>query len=111
MVALAYDAHPILIDLVEERLEFARSLGVKYTVNLKTDNLVEKISEYTNGKMVQCALEASGANSAIRATLDIICQAGRIASSGSSRIVRVTFTVIGSSFLMTIRPSRSAVTE
>ena len=36
---------------------------------------------------------------------------GRIASSGSSRIVRVTFTVIGSSFLMTIRPSRSAVTE
>lgn len=82
MVALAYDAHPILIDLVEERLEFARSLGVKYTVNLKTDNLVEKISEYTNGKMVQCALEASGANSAIRATLDIICQAGRIAFTG-----------------------------
>ena len=36
---------------------------------------------------------------------------GRIASSGSSRIVRVTFTVIGSSFLMTSRPSRSAVTE
>ena len=82
MVALAYDAHPILIDLVEERLEFARSLGVKYTVNLKTDNLVEKISEYTNGKMVQCALEASGANSAIRATLDIVCQAGRIAFTG-----------------------------
>lgn len=30
---------------------------------------------------------------------------------GQRRIVRVTFTVIGSSFLMTIRPSRSAVTE
>ena len=32
--------------------------------------------------MVQCALEASGANSAIRATLDIVCQAGRIAFTG-----------------------------
>ena len=34
---------------------------------------------------------------------------GRIASSGSSRIVRVTFTVIGSSFLMTIRPSTAVI--
>jgi len=36
---------------------------------------------------------------------------GRIASSGSSRIVRVTFMVIGSSFLSDTRPSRLADTE
>lgn len=82
MAALAYGAHPILIDLVEERLAFARSIGVEYTVNLKTDCLTEKIAAFTGGNMAHCALEASGANSAIRSTLDIVCHAGRIAFTG-----------------------------
>lgn len=82
MAALAYGAEPIMIDMVEERLEFARELGVKYIINLKTDDLLEKVKEFTNGQMAQCALEASGANSAIRSTLDIVCHAGRIAFTG-----------------------------
>lgn len=82
MAALAYGAEPILIDLVAERLEFARSLGVKHVVNLKTDDLVASVAEYTNGRMAECVLEASGANSAIRSTLDIVCHAGRIAFTG-----------------------------
>lgn len=82
MTAICYGAEPILIDLVEERLEFAKTLGVKYVVNLKTDNLVEKIKEYTNGRMCECVMEASGANSAIRSSLDIVCHAGRIIFTG-----------------------------
>ena len=34
MVALHYGAEPIMIDLVKERLDFAKSLGVQYTINL-----------------------------------------------------------------------------
>ena len=82
MVALHYGAEPILIDLVSERLDFAKSLGVKYTINLREENLVEKVAEYTNGRMAECVMEASGANSAIRATLDIVSHAGRIALTG-----------------------------
>ena len=82
MVALHYGAEPILIDLVNERLDFAKTLGVKYTINLREENLVEKVKEYTNGRMAECVLEASGANSAIRATLDIVSHAGRIALTG-----------------------------
>lgn len=82
LTAIHYGAEPILIDLVEERLAFARSLGVKHTINLKTDDLVEKVREYTNGRMAECVMEASGANSAIRATLDIASHAGRIALTG-----------------------------
>ncbi len=82
LTAIHYGAEPILIDLVEERLAFARSLGVKYTINLNTDDLVEKVREYTNGRMAECVMEASGANSAIRATLDIVCHAGRIIFTG-----------------------------
>lgn len=82
MVALHYGAEPIMIDLVKERLDFAKSLGVQYTINLREENLVEKVSEYTNGRMAECVMEASGANSAIRATLDIVSHAGRIALTG-----------------------------
>lgn len=82
MAAIHYGAEPILIDLVEERLEFAKTLGVKYVVNLKTDDLLSKIEEYTNGRMCECVMEASGANAAIRSALDIVCHAGRIIFTG-----------------------------
>lgn len=82
MAAIHYGAEPILIDLVEERLEFAKTLGVKYVVNLKTDDLLSKIEEYTNGRMCECVMEASGANTAIRSALDIVCHAGRIIFTG-----------------------------
>lgn len=82
MVALHYGAEPIMIDLVKERLDFAKSLGVRYTINLREEDLVEKVNEYTNGRMAECVMEASGANSAIRATLDIVSHAGRIALTG-----------------------------
>lgn len=82
MVALAYDAKPILIDMVEERLAFARELGVEMTVNLKNEDLMEKVKTYTDGKMCQCVMEASGANAAIRSTLDLVCHAGRVVFTG-----------------------------
>lgn len=82
MVALAYKAKPIVIDLVEERLQSAKELGVQYTVNLTTDDLIEAVKEFTDGKLCPCVLEASGANSAIRSTLDIACHAARIAYTG-----------------------------
>lgn len=82
MVALHYGAEPIMIDLVKERLDFAKSLGVRYTINLREEDLVEKVREYTNSRMAECVMEASGANSAIRATLDIVSHAGRIALTG-----------------------------
>lgn len=82
MAAMHYGAEPIVIDLVDERLEFARSIGVKYCINLRKDDLVEKVREYTNGRMAECVIEVSGANAAIRSALDIVCHAGRIALIG-----------------------------
>lgn len=82
LTAIHYGAEPILIDLVEERLAFAKGLGVKYVINLKTDNLLERIAEYTNGRMAECVMEASGANAAIRSALDMVSHAGRIIFTG-----------------------------
>ncbi len=82
LVAIAYGAKPILIDPVQERLSYARELGVERTVHLGEEDLIEKVMDYTDNKLCECVLEASGANSAIRSTLDLVCHAGRVALTG-----------------------------
>ena len=82
MCALHYGAVPIVIDPIKARLEKARELGVSLTIHLGEENLEQKIREYTNGRMAEVVLEASGANSAIRHTLDIVSYAGRIVLTG-----------------------------
>lgn len=82
MTALAYGAEPIMIDLVEERLLQAKQLGVRYTIDLRKENAEEKVREYTGGNMAHLVMECSGANAAVRSTLDLVCNAGRITLTG-----------------------------
>lgn len=82
LCAIEYGAIPILIDMVEERLELAKSLGVEHVINLKRDDLVEKIKEFTDGHMAQVVMEASGAEQAILNTLSIVSHAGRVILTG-----------------------------
>ncbi|CAJ0952041.1 unnamed protein product [Ranitomeya imitator] len=80
--ALHYNAIPILVDLVEERLAYAKTLGVIYTINPLKTQVIEQVKEITAGSLAQVVVEASGANSAIRQTLDLASFAGRIAFTG-----------------------------
>ena len=82
MSAIAYGAEPILIDLVDERLEMAKELGVKYVINSGKEDLVAKVAEYTDGRMAELVMECSGANPAVRSTLVIVANAGRITLTG-----------------------------
>ncbi|MDL2217175.1 zinc-binding alcohol dehydrogenase family protein [Christensenellaceae bacterium OttesenSCG-928-M15] len=82
LCAIAYGAEPILIDPVEKRLEYAKTLGVKHTIPLNEGPATAKIRDITNGRMAEVVMEASGANSAIRSTLDMVSHAGVIALTG-----------------------------
>ena len=82
MVAQAYGAHAILLDLVEERLNFAKELGIEYTINSGKEDAEARIREITGGVMAQQVMECSGANAAVRATLDYVSHAGRITLTG-----------------------------
>lgn len=82
MVAQAYGAHAILMDLVQERLDFASSLGIEHVINSSKEDAKERIAEITNGDMAQLVMECSGANSAIRSSLDYVANAGRITLTG-----------------------------
>ncbi len=82
MSAISYGAKPIVIDVVNERLQFAKELGVNDTINSAEENLAEKVAEFTDGRMAELVMECSGANGAVRSTLDIVSNAGRITLTG-----------------------------
>lgn len=62
-------AEIIMVDMDENRLEFAKELGATCAINSAKEDVVEKILEMTNGKGVDVAIEAVG----LPATWDI-CQ-------------------------------------
>lgn len=82
MVAEAYGAHAILIDLVQERLDFAKDLGIEYIINSGKEDPAAVVSEITGGNMAHLVMECTGANACIRSSLDLVCHAGRITFTG-----------------------------
>ena len=82
MVAECYGAHAIIIDLVQERLDFAKSVGIEYTINSGKEDAEARIREITGGNMAQLVMECTGANPCIRGTLDLVSNAGRITLTG-----------------------------
>lgn len=82
MVAEAYGAHAILIDVVQERLDFGKELGVEYIINSANEDPVAAVAKITDGTMAQLVMECTGANVCIRGTLDLVSNAGRITFTG-----------------------------
>lgn len=80
--ALALEAIPVVVDPVEERLEFARKLGVKYTINPVRQDAVSEIKAITQGTMAEVVIEASGNAAAIRSSIDYAAYSGRISLVG-----------------------------
>ena len=54
-------ANPIIaVDLLDDKLEYARSLGATHTINASKDDPVERILEFTSGAGADYAFEAIG---------------------------------------------------
>lgn len=82
IIARAKGGIPIMVDVVDERLNLARKFGMDYTVNSISQDAVEEISCLTGGRMAECVCEVSGNPAGIRATLDYAAATGRIALTG-----------------------------
>ena len=82
LAAVQYGAIPILVDILEQRLEYAKSLGIEHIVNPHKEDDIKRIKEITSGRMAEVVMEASGANISIKNTLHYASFAGRIALTG-----------------------------
>ncbi len=82
MVAKLYGAEPILVDIVQERLDEAKRHGIEHTINPAAENAVMRIKELTNGRMSETVIEASGAGAGVANSLHYASYLGRIALLG-----------------------------
>ncbi|MCK3658328.1 alcohol dehydrogenase [Pasteurellaceae bacterium Pebbles2] len=82
LVAKIYGAIPILVDILDKRLEYAKSIGISHCINPSKENDLDIIRSITNGKMAEAVIEASGANISIQNTLKYASFAGRIGLTG-----------------------------
>ncbi|MGG1597339.1 MULTISPECIES: zinc-dependent alcohol dehydrogenase family protein [Paenibacillus] len=106
LVAKALGATVIAVDMIEERLELARTeLGADYTINGNTEDVVSRIREITNGKGADAAIDCSGSPIAENQALDSVRTHGRVAFVGecrestikpSEQLIRKQLTLIGS---------------
>lgn len=72
----------ILSGTRNERLNVAKEFGIDMIVNIREENLVEKIREITNGEMIHVVIEASGSSSAFEDISKLIRPCGRIVLVG-----------------------------
>lgn len=71
-------ANVIALDINDGRLAFCReNLGVAHTVNALTDNVIEKLSEITNGDMPTVIVDATGNLRAINTAFSYLAHGGR----------------------------------
>jgi L-gulonate 5-dehydrogenase len=79
-VALARGARPVVTDINESRLEFARTLGAQ---TLKPgENLLKQVLDQTDGEGAPVVIEATGNAQAMETTVDLVAAGGRIVILG-----------------------------
>ena len=85
LVGKGRGARVIAVDVLEDRLALARSLGADETVNSADGEVVAALLELTHGRGVDAAVDCSGAPAAQNAALDAACRRGAVAFVGESR--------------------------
>ncbi|WP_121610003.1 NAD(P)-dependent alcohol dehydrogenase [Mesobacillus foraminis] len=72
------------VDLEQSRLDVAKEMGATHTINLREENLKEKVNEYTNGTGTDLAIETAGSPKAVQGTIESVRKGGRVAIVGMS---------------------------
>ena len=76
MVAAAYGARVIAIDINEETLQRASSLGAAYTINASGENVVDKVREIT-GHGADVSMDALGSRETSTASIHCLAKKGK----------------------------------
>lgn len=83
VAAKAFGATQIIVSDVEQnRLDEALKLGATQTINVKNEDVNQRINELTDGKGVNYAIETAGNQIALRSALDALKNGGTLAAVG-----------------------------
>ncbi|HET7095262.1 MAG TPA: alcohol dehydrogenase catalytic domain-containing protein, partial [Thermomicrobiales bacterium] len=89
LVAKARGARVIALDILDSRLELAKTLGADEVVNSKAEDPVARLRELTDGRGVEIAIDSSGSPAGQNAALDGAARFGQVAFIGESRATEI----------------------
>ncbi len=79
---LSYGATPIIVDVLQSRLDFAKEVGIPYVFNSKDGGIVDYLKKVTDGKLPEAMIECTGAPVILAEMHDYVCHGGRISLVG-----------------------------
>lgn len=77
-----YGATPILVDVIQERLDYAKEQGIPYIFNSREGGVEDYLKEVTNGKLPEAMIDCTGAPVILEQMHNYVCHGGRIALVG-----------------------------
>ena len=104
-------ARVIAMDIDDEKLELAKRLGASMVINSKTENVVERVRELTDGYMADVVIEAVGSPVTYVTAIDIVAFTGRVACIGYAKSEVAFQTKYFVQKELDIRGSRNAMPE
>ncbi|WP_291359934.1 zinc-binding dehydrogenase [Acinetobacter variabilis] len=75
-------ANIIMINVDDNRLEFAKTVGATHTVNSANEDAIQRVLELTDGRGVDCAIEAVGLEATWNICQHIVKEGGHLANVG-----------------------------
>lgn len=75
----------IAVDIDDSKLEIAKLLGARHTINSKNQDLHEELQELTNGDGPSVVIEAAGNPITYKAAIDEVAFAGRVVCIGYAK--------------------------
>lgn len=92
LAAKSFGATRIIVsDLEEKCLEEAKELGATHTINIKSDDVLERIEAITGGKGVDYAIETAGNPTALKNSVSALKNGGTLAIVGLTQQDEVGF--------------------
>jgi len=78
-VAKALGAEPVILTGTRDnRLEIGTKLGADHVINVRNEDVVKKVWEYTGGEGADYVLECSGAGNAVNEAAQMVSRGGKI---------------------------------
>ncbi|GHV32078.1 sorbitol dehydrogenase [Bacteroidia bacterium] len=109
--AVLRGAEVIAVDMDDEKLELAKRLGAKYTINSKTEDVHQRLTEITNGSGPDVVIEAVGAPATYQMAINEVAFTGRVVCIGYAKTDIAFETKYFVMKEMDIRGSRNAMPE